>query len=158
MNSSAPHNAGDQCIMCLNDIFLQELPCRLCIVCNNLLHVNCMRSVTSQCCIFCRTPYSLAIPYTMQTPTTPEDFEKLFLSIIGESREKCLSQVNGTAIDILLALSIFCAKRLLHMEKFHTVPELTERASLLIDTLCHKSRLISFIFSSNKAWLMSQEY
>lgn len=129
MNSSAPHNASDECIMCLDTVFLQELPCRLCVVCNNLLHINCMRSVMNRCCIFCRTPYILARPYVARTPTTPEDFEELYRTMLAESQESCLSRINGTAIDILLTLSIFHAKQLLHMEHFRTVPELADRAS-----------------------------
>jgi hypothetical protein len=155
MNSSVPHNVADECPMCLDNVFLQELPCRLCVVCNNLLHINCMRSVTNQRCIFCRTSYILARPYVARTPTTPDDFEQLYRTMLAESRESCLSRIKGTAIDILLTLSIFHAKQLLHMEHFRTVPELADRASLLIGTLCNKSRLISFIFSSNKARLLA---
>ena len=142
-----PHNISEECPMCLED-YLEKLPCRLCPVCKNLLHDKCMQKVTSRCCIYCRTPFFLAQPFT-RTPKTPADFEVIYHALLFGSTQGCLSRIKCTCLDVLLALVLLYAKKLQIMFKFRAVPELADRAELIIKTLSQKSQLLSYIFNKN---------
>ena len=142
-----PHNASEECPMCLEDC-LEKLSCCLCPVCKNLLHSKCMRNVTNRLCIYCRTPYHLAQQYT-GIPKTPEDFEVLYHSILFNSTQYCSSKIKSTCIDVLVAMVIIYARKLQNMFRFRAVPELADRAGLIIETLSSKSRLIKYIFNKN---------